>query len=157
VITDINQRSTRQLTSDDLVVWSGVWSPDATRIAFTARDRNRLAVWVMNADGSQPHRVTHLTPQEGEAQMPAWSRDSQQLAFQANSNTARGKATIWLIDLRSLGEREIIPHQSIFLDETPSWFPDGTRVAFQSNRSGRMEIWTVGTNGTGLVNLTGNK
>jgi TolB protein len=155
VMTDVNQRSSRQLTGDDLVVWMGVWSPDGTRIAYTARDKNGLAVWVMNADGSNPHRVTHLTPQEGAAQMPAWSPDSQSLAFQASSLMSRGKATLWIIDLKTLGEREIIPHQSIFLDETPSFFPDGTRVAFQSNRSGRMEIWTVNTNGTDLRQLTG--
>ena len=155
VMTDINQRNTRQVTSDDFVVWMGVWSPDGTRIAYTARDKSGLAVWVMNADGSNPHRLSHLTPQEGSAQMPAWSPDSQLLAFQANSLTPRGKATLWVIDLRTLGEREIIPHQSTFLDETPSWFSDGTRVAFQSNRSGRMEIWTVNTNGTDLRQLTG--
>ena len=55
----------------------------------------------------------------------------------------------------SVHRREISPHQSVFLDETPSFFPDGTRVAFQSNRSGRMEIWTVNTNGTNLRQLTG--
>jgi Tol biopolymer transport system component len=154
VMTDINQRSARQLTDDSHTVWLGVWSPDATRIAYTASDKSGIAVWVMNVDGSNPHRVTHLTAAEGRAQMPAWSPDSQQLAFQASSSTAKGKSTIWIIDLRTGGEREILPHSSIFLDETPSWFSDGVSLAFQSNRSGRMQIWTVNANGTGLRQIT---
>jgi len=32
--------------------------------------------------------------------------------------------------------------------------PDGTKIAFMSNRSGDMEIWVVNIDGTGLTNLT---
>jgi TolB protein len=152
--TDINQRSARQLTDDTHTVWLGVWSPDATRIAYTASGKSGIAVWVMNADGSSPHQVTHLTAAEGRAQMPAWSPDSQHLAFQASSSTGARKSTLWVIDLRTGGEREILPHSTNVLDETPSWFSDGDRVAFQSNRSGRMQIWTVNVNGTQLHQVT---
>ena len=153
MMTDIKQRSARQLTDDAHVVWQGVWAPDGAHIAYTARDKSGLAVWVMNADGSHPHRVSHLTAAEGSAQMPAWSPDSQHLAFQANSPNGR-KSTLWVIDVRTGGEREILPHDTMVLDETPSWFSDGDRVAFQSNRSGRMDIWTVNVNGTELRRVT---
>src|SRR5206468_1074817 len=112
-----------QLTDDTHIVWLGVWSPDATRIAYTASNKSGMAVWVMNADGSNPHQVTQLTSAEGRAQMPAWSPDSQHLAFQANS--VAGKSTLWAIDLRSGVEREVLPHDTNVLDETPSWFPNG--------------------------------
>ena len=154
VMTDINQRSARQLTDDSHTIWRGVWSPDATLIAYTASNKTGIAVWVMNADGSNPHQVTHLTAAEGRAQMPAWSPDSQHLAFQANSSTAAGKSTLWVIDLRTGGEREILPHTTNVLDETPSWFSDGKSVAFQSNRSGRMQIWAVDIDGTDLRQIT---
>src|SRR5437870_6859126 len=109
VMTDINQRSARQQTDDTHTVWRGVWSPDAKRIAYTASDKTGIAVWVMDADGSNPHQVSHLTVPEGRAQMPAWSPDSQHLAFQATSATAAGKSTLWVIDLRTAAEREILP------------------------------------------------
>ena len=153
-VTDINQRSARRLTDDTHTVWKGVWSPDGKQIAYTASNDKGISVWVMNADGSNPHQVSHLTLAEGRAQVPAWSRDGQQLAFQANSATARGKSTIWIIDLRSLGERQVLPHASVVLDETPSWFSDGKRLAFQSNRSGRMQVWVVNDNGSGLRQVT---
>jgi TolB protein len=46
------------------------------------------------------------------------------------------------------------PHASPYLDETPSWFPDGKRIAFQSDRSGRMEIWVMNTDGSGATQVT---
>ena len=39
----------------------------------------------------------------------------------------------------------------------PAWFPDGERIAFQSNRSGRMEIWTMNSDGTELMQVTGRR
>jgi TolB protein len=153
MMTDIKQRSARRLSDSSHVVWQGVWSPDGTHIAYTASDKTGLAVWVMNADGSHPHRMSHLTAAEGRAQMPAWSPDSQHLAFQANAPTGR-KSTLWVIDLRTGGEREILPHDTNVLDETPSWFSDGDRVAFQSNRGGQMQIWTVNLDGTELRRVT---
>jgi TolB protein len=155
VLTDGQGRSARQVTDDSLTVWRGVWSPNGRRLAYTVSKKSGMSVWVMNEDGSNPHQVTHLTPEEGRAQMPAWHPDSHQLAFQANAISPKGKSTLWLVNLQTTGAREIAPHTEAFLDETPSWFSDGKRVAFQSNRSGRMEIWVVNADGSQLRQVTG--
>ena len=39
-------------------------------------------------------------------------------------------------------------------DETPSWFPDGKRTAFQSDRTGVMQIWVMSDDGSGARQLT---
>ncbi|MGF7473866.1 hypothetical protein WFJ45_24395, partial [Salmonella enterica subsp. enterica serovar Minnesota] len=36
------------------------------------------------------------------------------------------------------------PHR----DRVPRWSPDGSRIAFYSNRSGKYEIWTVKPDGS---------
>ncbi|MEX0881074.1 MAG: protein kinase [Thermoanaerobaculia bacterium] len=41
-----------------------------------------------------------------------------------------------------------------FRDRGPRWSPDGTRIAFRSDRSGDYEIWTIRPDGSGLVQLT---
>jgi serine/threonine protein kinase len=41
-----------------------------------------------------------------------------------------------------------------FLDRAPRWSPGGTRIAFRSDRSGTMEIWTIRPDGTGLERIT---
>jgi TolB protein len=157
VRTDPRGLDPRQMTDNSAAVWLGVWSPDGRRIAYTVSSKTGMSIWVMNFDGSNPHQVTHLTPQQGAAQMPAWSPDSQQLAFQANATTPRTKATLWIVDLRTRGAREVLPHDNAYRDETPSWFSDGKRLAFQSNRSGRMEVWAVNTDNSDLRQLTGRR
>jgi Tol biopolymer transport system component len=39
----------------------------------------------------------------------------------------------------------------------PSWFPDGKRIAFQSDRTGRMEVWVMNADGSGARQVTGLK
>ncbi|HST07770.1 MAG TPA: hypothetical protein VLJ83_06330 [Gemmatimonadaceae bacterium] len=67
-----------------------------------------------------------------------------------------GLRTARLHEATARGERARALDDGRVLDETPSWFSDGDRVAFQSNRSGRMEIWTVKVNGMELRRVTGS-
>jgi eukaryotic-like serine/threonine-protein kinase len=42
----------------------------------------------------------------------------------------------------------------VYRDRRPRFSPDGSRVAFYSNRGGHYEVWTVGRDGGGLRQLT---
>ena len=42
------------------------------------------------------------------------------------------------------------------LDIRPSWSPDGTRIAFTSNRDGNYEIYVMNADGTGQRRVTHN-
>ena len=39
-------------------------------------------------------------------------------------------------------------------DRTPYWSPDGSRILFASNRSGKYEAWTIRPDGSGLTQVT---
>jgi Tol biopolymer transport system component len=42
------------------------------------------------------------------------------------------------------------------MDLGPKWAPDGTKIAFQSNRSGNWEIWVMNDDGSNQQNITNN-
>jgi len=59
-----------------------------------------------------------------------------------------------VIDVASGKAIKLAPHDRAYLDETPSWFPDGKHIAFQSDRTGRMEIWIMNDDGTNASQIT---
>ena len=43
-----------------------------------------------------------------------------------------------------------------FLDAWPAWRPEGTKIAFVSNRLGNYDLWLMDPDGKNLTNLTNN-
>ena len=41
-------------------------------------------------------------------------------------------------------------------DSHPTWSPDGSKIAFQSDRAGNFEIYAMTATGTGVTRLTNN-
>jgi Tol biopolymer transport system component len=149
----------KSLTKTPSATFNVVYSPDQSLIAFARMDSTRqLQVWVMNADGSGERQLTRFAAEDGSPQWPAWSPDGTRLAIQSgkyNRNTpTENTAHIWVIDVKSGAATRLNAHGTPYLDETPSWFPDGKRIAFQSDRSGMMEVWVMNADGTGAVQVT---
>ncbi|HVT38210.1 MAG TPA: hypothetical protein VHE78_04160 [Gemmatimonadaceae bacterium] len=62
---------------------------------------------------------------------------------------------MWIIELATGKLTKLTPHDEPYLDEAPAWFPDGTRLAIQSTRTGRMEVWVMRSDGAALSQVTG--
>jgi TolB protein len=144
----------RRLSDGEGAIWNAALSPDGRQVAYTrSLPRQPLSVWVMNVDGTAPHRVTNFPLSDGQPQLPAWSPDGLRLAVQAAVrspvDTARQIGHIWVVELATGKAIKLSPHNEAYLDEIPEWLPDGKRIAFQSDRSGRMEIWVMNADGTG--------
>ena len=149
----------REVTRTPAALFNAVYSPDQKRIAFARADSTRqLQIWVMNADGTGERQLTRFSAEEGSPQWPAWTPDGSRLAIQAgkyNRNApAENTAHIWVLDVNTGSATRLNAHATPYLDETPSWFPDGNRIAFQSDRSGRMEVWVMNADGTGARQVT---
>jgi len=156
-VSGLDGGEAREITDGSSIAWNVHWSPEGQRLAFTGRNdpSAELAVFVMGADGTERRQVTRVPPQEGGAQWPVWSPDGRLLAVQVNSRTTKGSAHLWIVDVASGAAKKLAPHAAAYLDETPAWFPDGKRLAFQSDRTGRLEVWTMRADGTGERQLTG--
>ena len=60
--------------------FDSAWSPDSKMLALfsSAGDKEQRQLWVVNADGSSPKKITNLS---GYAARPRWSHDGKRIAF----------------------------------------------------------------------------
>ena len=149
----------RALSDTSDMVFGGVWSPDGQRIAYTRADTaRRMQMWIMNADGTGARQLTNIPADEGHPQWPSWTPDGRRLAIQVGKYNPQARtentAHIWVVDVATGKATKLAAHDRPYLDETPSWFPDGDRIAFQSDRTGKMEVWVMNADGTGARQLT---
>jgi len=78
------------------------------------------------------------------------SPDGQWLAFRPGF----GQEDIFLVRSDGTGLRHLTDDP--YRDRGPKFAPDGKRIAFYSNRSGRYDIWSIHLDGSGLSPITKN-
>ncbi len=147
-----------RLTADHAAYWCPRVSPSGDQIAVGRRDSSGMQIWTMASDGSGAHAVTHFTRAEGAPQCPSWSRDGRRLAVQVDArlaaDTTRTTGHIWIVDLGTGRMTQLAKHETPYHDELPVWFPDGRRIAFASDRTGSLEVWSMNIDGSDARLLT---
>jgi len=114
-------------------------SPDGQKIAFSTIEWKADLVEIP-LDGS----VSRLVPSEAfAASSPVWSPNGTQYAFSGENQGVRG---IWLRSVADRLTRPIVTERELKSDtfDSPSFSPDGQRVAYQINNN---EIWVSPVSG----------
>jgi TolB protein len=69
-LVDITGNQIRQLTQTEGANENPTWSPDGRFLAFTSTRNKKSELFVMDADGSAPHRLADIP---GSTFTPHWS------------------------------------------------------------------------------------
>jgi Tol biopolymer transport system component len=112
--------------------FGGRWSPTDDRILFVALDtqEHHKAIWMVNADGSSPHRLPiapgcggpFSDPESFGCYSPSWSPDGRWIVF-ARSAPDGSEENLWVVNTDGSGLVQLTHGGT---DDLPDWGPDPT-------------------------------
>jgi TolB protein len=100
--------------------WGPAWSPDGRSIAFDSNRSGVLAIWVMDADGTNQRRLT-----SGHGEYPSWSPDGRRIAY-------AGGAYYDIRIVNADGTDDHAISSSAAYEMAPAWSPDGEWIAYET-------------------------
>ena len=125
---------------------------DAERVKAPVK-RDVQEIYLADYDGANPRKVTNTATLNI---TPTWSPESDVIAY-TSYRPSGGMGTFQDIVLSFIrtGERRTPangdPQKQNYL---PIWSPDGSKIAFTSNRDGNPEIYVMNRDGSGLRRMT---
>ncbi|HVH08461.1 MAG TPA: PKD domain-containing protein [Gemmatimonadales bacterium] len=166
VMNEDGTGATRVTIDNGSVHAAPAWSPDCSKIAFTKDPGGNMQIFVMNADGTGVTQLTNVA--NANSKSPAWSPDGTRIAFQSDRDAPSGDPELYEIYVMSAdgtGVTRLTTDLVGFTNamyttygrptsEHPTWSPDGTQIAFHSNRDGHYQIYFINADGTGETRLT---
>jgi len=138
----------RRLTNSPGIDTNPAWSPNGQEIAFTSSRAGSPQLYVMDSEGANVRRVTF----QGEYNDGAsWSADGTRIAFATRID--RNRFDVAVLDLVTLAAQKLTDGPGS--NETPTFSPDGRRIAFAGARGGSSQIYVIDSRtGTGVEQLT---
>jgi Tol biopolymer transport system component len=123
------------------------WAADGSRFILSNDPGNGGELWQLTLSGQREQ-----LPFGEDGSMPTVASRGGRMAYVRSRKTV----DIWRADLTAAQPEESAA-KLIYSTRTqvlPRYSPDGTRIAFQSNRSGTVEIWMTGVHGDEPDRLT---
>jgi WD40 repeat protein len=110
-----------------------VWTPDGTRITFASTSAGTYDIYSVPAAGGAPEP---LLVREQDQWPQSWSSDGRVLAFIQTGRGAGGD--IWMLPRGGEPAPFVV---TPFNERTAAFSPDGRWLAYDSNESGRFEVY----------------
>ncbi|MCV2884004.1 DUF5050 domain-containing protein [Aestuariibacter sp. AA17] len=147
---DIDGNNVRRLTHEKNV-WDSApaWSPDGKTIAFAREYRGENGVWqeeiwLMNADGTEQRQIKAL-----EGISPEFMQDGR-ILYQSKASPSQ-------IMIANIDGSNIIQLTNDDSDNRmPKISPDGSQIAYLSNRDGNQEVYIMRVDGSSHQRITNN-
>jgi Tol biopolymer transport system component len=148
-IYDLERNLRSRFTADPAAENNPTWSPDGKTIVFSSDRKGHRDLFRKAVDSGASEELLYADGVDKNPQ--SWSPDGKYLLYGAPS--ARGEQDIYVLPVE-VGEKPSSEKPRAFLntefDESNTQFsPDGRWVAYQTNESGRYEIYVTPFPGAG--------
>ena len=129
--------------------WLEAWSPDGGRlvVATSTTGSGPDALWVMNADGSDPVRIAEAT----NVYQMSWSPDGTQIAYAADTPHDSG---IHVVNADGTHDRPIALAPASAHQFSASFSPDGSQIVFDQGTGNNTDLFVTTADGTNVRELT---
>ena len=146
-VMDADGGNPQRLTENPNNDWSPSWSPDGKRIAFSSDREGRFnhEIYLIDADGGNLQRLTNNANGDDDI-LPSWSPDGKRIVFSARreghfENKFVVTEEIYVMDAAGGNQQRLT--ENLFNDWSPSWSPNGKRIAFASDRKGDLQNFEI--------------
>jgi serine/threonine protein kinase len=152
-VFDLVRGGSTRVTFDPADDFDPVWSPDGSRIAFTSRRKGVRDLYVKSLSAAGQEELLLASGVDKNAE--DWSPDGAFLSF----NSQQGNiVNLLLLSMSTPDHKPALFRSSRFREQGSTFSPDGKFITYQSNESGRYEIfaqslapgggrWQISTNG----------
>jgi|TARA_R110002111_G_scaffold43098_1_gene78967 TolB protein len=143
-LLDLNSGATTRLTTAPSIETAPSFSPDGTRITFESDRSGGQQLYIMPASGGEGNRISFGAGRYG---TPVWSPKNDYIAF-----TKQNEGRFHIGVMRTDGSEERLL-TGAFLDEGPTWAPNGRVIMFTretSGANGAPALYTVDITGRNL-------
>jgi TolB protein len=131
----------RQLTNLPSTAFYPSLSPDVQTVYFSSNQTGTFEIYSIGINGDNLQRLTNGI---GSLYAPELSPNGEQIIFTSNGNG------LWVMNPDGSNPRPIT-----FKDDIdPTWSPDGSMIAFASNRSGQRQLYVANANGKQVNQVT---
>jgi len=146
----------RELSTGSGWDFDPAWSPDGRLIAFSSARDGSPNLYLMGAGGGGVRRLTRAAAWESG---PAWSPDGRGIVFESGRDGLSGplgaaRRHRSLFQVPATGGDPVLLTGGAGYSGDAAWSPDGSRIAFVSDRDGPLDLYVMDAEGGGVRRLT---
>lgn len=141
----------RQLTQGNHFCVMPACSADGKKIVYVQRSPKGMAIWLCDTDGKNAKELIRAP----RILVPSWLPDSKHIVWMSagpgkEKQDPAGNSQIRIMNTETGESRRLFTdaEQIKFSNAMPAVSPDGTKVAFVSNRSGAFRVWVSSLDGS---------
>lgn len=139
-VFDLERGISTRLTFDPRNESSPIWSPDDSRLLFFGNYPGRSDLFTLDSDGSGG---VESILSNGAVNLPSdWSKDGRSILVQTSRSAGLGGTDLLIYSTEQKKAESWL--KSAFVENQARFSPDGRWIAYDSDESGKMEVYVRG-------------